>query len=345
MLVADGQICISTLMIPVCGRSVALAALIGLLFFAGSSFAAPPATTLYGIMGDGVSPNYTFATVNTTTGIATPIFSFTLSYPVTALAYDQNTGKFVALGQVGSTPPYTGMIVQINASTQTLEEHAINGLPLSSFTNFAGEEFTPAQYTQIASDHVLVTYGQDSNHNLQNRIAAIDPSTGAVLAVTAPALVVSDFDIAVFNPVTSTLIDADTNDAPFEAISNVFGAPPTIVTYASPNNDGELYDAAMSANCPGCLSSGTMFFSRRATRDLWKLRPDGSGYQLVGAHSLSNQWAVGGLAFAPEPGAPPIPAVPALSPGVLVLLTVLLMAAGWVMLRRKPRTGRASPLG
>ncbi len=154
-----------------------------------------------------------------------------------------------------------------------------------------------------------------------------------MLAVTPP-LAVTDFDIAVFNPVTSQLIDADTNDSPFEAISNIFGTP-VITTYASPNNDGELSDAAISADCPDCLPTGTMFLSRRATHDLWKLTRTSTGdsYQLVGAHSLPNLWAVGGLAFAPQQT---VPAVPALSPRMLVLLAVLLMMVGWVMLRRLP---------
>lgn len=164
--------------------TVALAALIGLLAFAGTSFAAPPATTLYGIMGDGISPNYQFAKVDTTTGLATTIFSFTLPYHLSALAYDPNTTKFVALGQVGSDVPYVGMVVEIDAVTQTLQEHVITGLPPSNLTNFVGMEYDPTQYSasQTASDHMLVTYGQESNPNLQNSIAAINPSTGAVFA-------------------------------------------------------------------------------------------------------------------------------------------------------------------
>jgi hypothetical protein len=306
------------------GPRTHVTALIGLLFFAGTSFAAPPATTLYGIMGDGISTNYQFAKVNTNTGLATTLFSFTLPYQVSALAYNPNTAKFVAIGQVGSDVPYTGMVVVIDAVTQTLEEHAITGLPASPFTNFVGIEYNPP------SDQVLVTYGQDANPNLQNRIAAIS-STGAVLDFTEPALAVSDFDIAVFNPVTSQLIDADTNDPPFEAISDVFGTPEIFTPYASPYSDGELSDAAVSADCPGCLPAGTMFFSRRATQDLWKLTPDGSGYQQVGPHSLPGLWAVGGLAFAPQLT---VPAVPALSPRMLVLLAALLMMVGWVLLRR-----------
>jgi hypothetical protein len=147
----------------------------------------------------------------------------------------------------------------------------------------------------------------------------------------SPALAVTDFDIIVFSPVSpSKLIDADTNDPPFEAISNIFGTP-GIANYASPSSDGELSDAAISADCPNCLPAGTMFFSRRATRDLWKLTPAGTGYQQVGSHSLSNLLAVGGLAFAPGLG---VPDVPALSPRMLVLLADLLGMVGWVLLRR-----------
>ncbi len=320
----------------------ALTALIGLLLFAGTSFAAPPATTLYGIMGDATSSSYQFAKVDTITGLATTIFSFTLPYPVSALAYDPNTGKFVAIGQVGSDVPYVGMVVEIDAIAQTLEQHAITGLPVSPYTNFVGIEYDPTQYSpsQTASDHVLVTYGQDPNHNLQNRIAAINP-LGAVVDYTEP-LAVSDFDIAVFNPATSQLIDADTNDSPFEVISDVFGADPVgDDPYASPNNDGELSDAAASADCPGCSATdGTIFFSRRKTHDLWKLTSDGSGYEQVGLHSPElTEWAVGGLAFAPElsgPAGPAVQAIPALSPRMLVLLAGLLTMVGWIMLRRLP---------
>jgi len=315
----------------------ALAALIGLLFVAATSFAAPPATTLYGIMGDSISLNYQFVQVDTSTGLATTIFSFTLPYHVSALTYDPSIAKFMALGQVGTDVPYVGMVVVIDAVAQTFEEHVITGVPPSTLTNFVGMEYDPTQYEpgQTASDHVLITYGQASNPNLQNRIAAIN-STGTVFDVTPP-LAVSDFDIAVFNPATLQLIDADTNDPPFEAISDVFGNTPGISTYASPNVDGELYDAAASADCSGCLPTGTIFFSRRETQDLWKLTPDGSGYQRVGPHSLNNLWAVGGLAFAPAlagPAGPAVQAVPALSPGMLLLLAVLLMMVGWVMLRR-----------
>lgn len=279
-------------------------ALIGLLFFAGASFAGPPATTLYGIMGDGISTNYTFARVETdgpNAGRATAMFSFDLGYPISALTYDPSTGKLVALGQVGSNVPYVGMVVEIDAVTQTAEEHVIAGLPASPLTNFSGIEYNPTQcnLSPTAFHHVLVTYGQAMNQNLQNRIAAVNPSTGVVRLFTAPPLGVSDFDQIVINPVTSQLIDADTNNPPFETIFNVFDTP-SIGIYATPTNDGELYDPAVYPGSPdGRVAAGTMFFSRRATRDLWKLKSDGSGYKQIGPHLLSNLWAVGGLAFAP----------------------------------------------
>jgi hypothetical protein len=313
-----------------CGRSVALATLIGWLFFAGSGLEAQPATTLYGIMGDNTSFNYQFATVDTTTGLATTLFSFSLSYPLSGLAYDPSIFRFVALGQAGSGAPYVGMVVVIDAVAQTIEEHAITGLPVSPFTNFVGVE-----YDQTLNQ-VLLTYGQDAgNGNLQNRIAAINPLNGTVLDFTEPALAVTDFDIAVFNPATSQLIDADTNDSPFEAIADVFGTP-VITNYANPPNDGELSDGAVSTDCPGCLPTGTMFFSRRATLDLRKLALNGLAYDTVGDHSLSGLWAFGGLAFAPELAALAAPAVPAVSPRLLGLLAVLLMTAGLVILRRLP---------
>lgn len=274
-------------------------------------------------MGDSSSTNYQFAIVNTNNGLATTLFSFTLPYPLSALAYDPRTYKFVALGQVGNN---VGMIVEIDAVTQTVEDNEISGLPASPITSFTGVE-----YDQTLNQ-VLVTYGQDSNHNLQNRVAAIDPSNGAVLDFTEPALVVTDFDYAVFNPATSQLIDADTNDSPFEAIANVFGTP-VITIYAYPPNDGELSDSAVSTDCPDCLPTGTMFFSRRETLDLRKLTPNGLAYDTVGDHSLSGLWAFGGLAFAPELA---VPAVPAVSPRMLALLAVLLMMAGLVILRRLP---------
>jgi hypothetical protein len=118
-------------------RSVALTALVGLLFFAGTSFAAPRATTLYGLMGDSSSNTYRFATVNTSNGLATTLF-FTLSYPISALTYDPIIRKFVAVGQVGSIVPYVGMVVTIDAATQTVEEHSIGVLPVSPFTSFVG---------------------------------------------------------------------------------------------------------------------------------------------------------------------------------------------------------------
>lgn len=313
-----------------CGRSVALSAIIAWLFFAGSDLAAQPATTLYGIMGESGSFNYQFATVNTTTGLATALFSFSLSYPLSGLAYDPSLHKFVAVGQAGSNFPFVGMVVVIDAVAHTIQERAIDGLPDSPFTNFVGVEYDQTLH------QVLVTYGQDSgNGNLQNRIAAVNPLTGAVLAFTEPALAVSDFDIAVFNSATSQLVDADTNDSPFEAIANVFGTP-VITPYANPPNDGELSDGAFSTDCPGCLPAGTMFFSRRATLDLRKLTPDGLAYSPVGPHSLSGLWAFGGLAFAPEPAVLAVQAVPAVSPRMLALLAIFLMMTGLVVLRRLP---------
>lgn len=208
-----------------CGRSVALTALIAYLFFAGSGLDAQPATTLYGIMGDSSASNYQFATVDTTTGLATTLFSFSLSYRLSALAYDPSIRKFVAIGQAGNNVPYVGMVVVIDAVAQTIQESAICCLPASAFTNFVGVE-----YDQTMSQ-VLVTYGQDEkNSNLQNRVATINPLTGAVLTFTDPALAVSDFDIVVFNSATSQLIDADTNNSPFEAIADVFGDSPDITT-------------------------------------------------------------------------------------------------------------------
>jgi hypothetical protein len=158
-----------------------------------------------------------------------------------------------------------------------------------------------------------------------------------VLDYTEPALAVSDFDYVVFNPATSQLIDADTNNSPFEAIADVFGAP-LFSEYANPLDDGEFWDPAVSTDCPGCSSTGTMFFSRRATLDLQKLTlvDPTDVYDSVGPHSLDGLWAFGGLAFAPELAALALPAVPAVSPGMLALQAALLLMAGLVILRRLP---------
>src|ERR1043165_7010451 len=76
--------------------------------------------------------SYTFGAVDTISGHVMPQFDFTLSGSgITGLAFDPDTHLFAAVTADGN-------ILNINALTHNITQHAIVGLPVSSYTNFQG---------------------------------------------------------------------------------------------------------------------------------------------------------------------------------------------------------------
>lgn len=252
---------------------------------------------LYGTLLNGTTSgisSYTFAEISTVDGHVTPLFDFNLPFGIGAMAFDPESCKFVATGALS----VAGKVVVIDPVTQTVTFNTVTGLPVN-------ETYVQAiEYNQNEplGQRMLISFGPD-NTNGNDRLAAVNPATGVVIAGQITGHLPYDLDGLAYSSLTSEFIVADTNNVPFRSISSVF-ASPTYSTWANAPNNAEYYD-------PACDDSGKMYFSKRDTRDLWYMvkTPVGpASYVFVGPHlaPTPTAWAVG-LAFGKIPVCVPPP--------------------------------------
>ncbi|MBI5762936.1 MAG: hypothetical protein HZA51_05355 [Planctomycetes bacterium] len=250
---------------------------------------------LYGTLLNGTTGGitaYTFAEISIVDGHVTPLFDFSLPYGIGAMAYDLESCKFVATGALS----VDGKVVEIDPVTQTVTPHTVTGLPVGE-TYVQAIEYNP---NEPLGQRMLISFGP-SNTNGNDRLAAVNPATGAVIQFTGH--LTYDLDGLAYSSLTSEFIIADTNNVPFTSISSIF-ASPTFTTWANAPNDAEYWE-------PACDGTGKMYFSKRDTRDLWYIikTPVGpASYVFVGPHlaPTSSAWAVG-LAFGTIPVCVPPP--------------------------------------
>ena len=274
-----------------------LAAALGLLSAAGTARA-----DLYGI-GRGISTD-TFYQINTATGAATALFSYS-NIGTTAsfhLAYNPVTNRFLTVQQTGTT---SSTLIEIDAVTSTASA-VVHGIPT---TAFEGIEYS------ASLGGFVVSYGNSTN------------TTGSL------ALLDNGYNLSNMNANTG-LPDGDTlfldgngglnvldSNNPYNGfqrnlITNPFGA--TVINFAGFSNPYQATDtdAAWKAD------EGNLFLTRTSSlarivgpNNLFTVGPYGGGITITGI-------AVG----------PPIPA-----PATVGLLGALGAAA----LRRRRRGGAA----
>jgi hypothetical protein len=265
------------------------------------------AEVLYGATIRDASGNASLVTVNTTTGVTTPLFSFPLSANfsdsggIGGLAWDPAAGVFV---YNCSKSLSTDTIAVIDPVTQSVTEHAVTGLPAGQFS-MGGIEYDPA----VSS--LVVSFGTTSS-SAQRRLAEISLS-GVVSTVTGTLSPV-DIDYLAFNPNNTKLALVDLNDIGVEYIDDPFGTPS--YTPVAPNpNDTTYDDSAFNSLGSLFLGHGTAVGSN----DLYQLQ--GTSYVKIGG--FGSTVPIEGLAFANVPEPSPI------------YIALLLGAGFWVRRRHR----------
>ncbi|MCC6661806.1 MAG: hypothetical protein IT437_13075 [Phycisphaerales bacterium] len=254
---------------------------------------------LYGI-GRGIGAD-TFYQINTATGAATPLFSFSNAGTTSTfhLAYNPVTNRFVTVQQNGTT---SSTLIEIDATTFTAAA-VVHGIPTSAFE---GVEYS------ASLGGFVVSYGTTTGAT--GRLALLD--NGYTLINNNPSTGLPDGD-TLFLDGTGALNVLDPNN-PYNGwqrnlINNPFGATSIVVA------GGSNPFAATDADCAWKADESRLFLTQTTSlarivgpNNIFSVGPYGPGISITGI-------AVG----------PPIPA-----PASLCLLA----AAGAVTLLRGRRT-------
>ena len=235
-------------------------------------------TLLYGLERDGSFNR--LMTINTSTGAATPLFSFSVGTGVRtiSLAYNPNTSKFLTVGAIDQ---FSSQLIEIDpvAQTASVVTHQAPG----SFLE--GVEYSPSL------GGIVVSYGI-SNNFTSGRLALLNNSYQ--LLKNQPTTGMTDMDM-LFLDSTGALNAMDTNNLSGGFQRNRLNTPFGVLNRVGVG--ANMY-AANDLDAVWKADEGKMFLNRGSSLSL--INPASTSLTSVGSYGTSPNLMVG-LAVAPVP--------------------------------------------
>lgn len=252
----------------------------GLAFALGCTFAgaSQASTLLYGLERDGSFNR--LMTINTSTGAATPLFSFSVASNVRTinLAYNPNTNKFLT---VGSIDQFSSQLIEIDpvAQTASVVTHQVPG----SFLE--GVEYSPTL------GGIVLSYGV-SNNFTSGRLALLNDNYQ--LLQNQPTTGMADMDTLFLDP-NGALNSMDSNNPTGGFQRNRLNTPFGVLNRVGV---GVNMYIATDVDAVWKADEGKMFLNRGSTLSL--INPASTALTTVGSYGTSPNVMVG-LAVAPVP--------------------------------------------